>query len=182
MLGVDLVDVDRLQRLLERSPALESRLFSEAERDYCHSKPRPARHFAGTLAAKEAVIKAVRLGPLVAWARRIEISRDASGEPSAAIDGHRAALSISISHDGGMAVAVAMVQAGDESLLVMHGVTSELVPKRGDQFPGEQLLLPGSEPSEQSESQSGHGNRLVDGDPESPSALSGVIDIVGDPI
>lgn len=182
MIGVDVVDIDRLERFLERSPRLEQRLFSDAERSYCHAKGRPARHLAGTLAAKEAVIKAVRLGPLVAWARRIEISREASGAPSVAIDGQVTPVSISISHDGGTAVAVAMIQPGDESLLVMHGMAPELTPKRGDQFPGEQLLLPGSESSEEGQRQGGHRNRLIDSHTQGPSSLSGVIDIVGDPI
>jgi holo-[acyl-carrier protein] synthase len=87
MLGIDLVTISRLRAALLRSPGLENRLFSEAERAYCRSMPEPARHFAGTLAAKEAVIKAARLGRLVAWARRVEISRDSAGVPSVSVDG-----------------------------------------------------------------------------------------------
>jgi holo-[acyl-carrier protein] synthase len=109
MIGVDLVDIARLRALLERSPGLEGRLFSGTERRYCRSKSDPVRHFAGTLAAKEAVIKAARLGPLVAWARRVEITRDASGAPGVCLDGQAAPISASISHDGGMAIAAAMM-------------------------------------------------------------------------
>jgi holo-[acyl-carrier protein] synthase len=109
MIGVDLIDVVRLRAALERSPGLEKRLFSTSERGYCRARPDPARHFAGTLAAKEAVIKAARLGPLVAWARRIEINHDESGAPRASVDGDAAPVSVSISHDGGLAIAAAMM-------------------------------------------------------------------------
>jgi len=106
MLGVDVVDVERLRTTLARSPGLESRLFSESERTYCADHTDPARHLAGTLAAKEAVIKALDLGTLVGWARRIEIERRPSGQPVATVDGK--VVPISISHDGGVAVAVAL--------------------------------------------------------------------------
>jgi holo-[acyl-carrier protein] synthase len=129
MLGIDVVTVSRLRGALERSPKLEDRLFSEAERTYCRSMPEPVRHFAGTLGAKEAVIKAIRAGRLVAWARRIEISRDAAGVPSVAIDGRAAPVAVSISHDGDTAVAAAMVLPSGDSLVEMNRVASELVAK-----------------------------------------------------
>jgi holo-[acyl-carrier protein] synthase len=114
VLGVDVVDVARLSSSLERFPVLEERLFSEQERTYCRSFPEPAAHFAGTLAAKEAVIKALGLGPLVAWARRIEVSRNEHGAPSVEVQGGEAArrVEISISHDGPVAVAVALELGG----------------------------------------------------------------------
>jgi holo-[acyl-carrier protein] synthase len=109
MIGIDLVSISRLRTVLERSPGLEARVFSGAERRYCQSMPDPVRHLAGTLAAKEAVIKAARLGRLVVWARRIEIARDDDGVPAASVDDRAAPMAVSISHDGDMAVAVAMI-------------------------------------------------------------------------
>ncbi|MDQ3660282.1 MAG: 4'-phosphopantetheinyl transferase superfamily protein [Actinomycetota bacterium] len=106
MLGVDVVSIERVRLLLESSPGLEKRLFTEPERAYCNSQRDPVQSFAGTLAAKEAVIKALRLGPLVAWARRIEITRDSLGAPSARIGGR--SVEVSISHDAGVAVAAAL--------------------------------------------------------------------------
>jgi holo-[acyl-carrier protein] synthase len=130
MIGIDLVSIGRLRSVLERSPALEERVFSGAERSYCRSMPEPVRHLAGTLAAKEAVIKAARLGRLVVWARRIEIARDADGVPAASIDGQPAPMSVSISHDGDMAVAAAIILPRGDSLLVMNRVAAELIAKR----------------------------------------------------
>ena len=107
MIGIDAVDVPRLRQTLERSPGLEDRLFTAAERAHGYSSKDPVMHLAGTLAAKEAVIKAGRLGSLVAWTRRISIERDPSGAPAATIDGIYGPINVSISHDGGMAIAVA---------------------------------------------------------------------------
>lgn len=109
MIGIDAVPIERLRSLLERQPAAESRLFTPVERAYCRAHPDPVLHLAGTLATKEAVIKAASLGPLVSWCRRIEVHRDGSGAPTVSIDGmpHRG-VHVSISHDGGIAVAVAV--------------------------------------------------------------------------
>lgn len=110
MVGIDVVDIERLRGALRRSPQLEERLFTKQERLYCKAAKDPLVHLAGTLAAKEAVIKALKLGSLVAWARRIEIGRDDDGAPSACVHKGRETLTIgvSIAHDGPVAVAVAL--------------------------------------------------------------------------
>jgi holo-[acyl-carrier protein] synthase len=106
VIGVDVVDVRRLEAALERTPGLEARLFTASERAYCSLAHNRGARFAGTLAAKEAVIKALRLGSLMAWARRVEITRDPDGAPRALVA--ERTVSVSISHDGGVAVAVAI--------------------------------------------------------------------------
>ncbi|HEY2333967.1 MAG TPA: holo-ACP synthase [Solirubrobacterales bacterium] len=59
--GIDLLEIDRLERALERHPRLAERVFTEAERDYAAARARPARHLAARFAAKEAVVKALGL-------------------------------------------------------------------------------------------------------------------------
>lgn len=109
MIGIDAVDVERLRAVLHRSEGTEQRLFTPAEQSYCRTKVDPVIHFAGTLAVKEAVIKAARLGSLAAWGRRIEVRRDPSGAPAVKILGSpQQRFDISISHDGPVAVAVAI--------------------------------------------------------------------------
>lgn len=109
MIGIDTVNIERLRSTLGRSPGLEARLFSQHELSYCRAKADPVMHLAGTLAAKEAVIKARGLGPLVAWSRRIEIRRAENGAPVATIKGaDHDPIHLSISHDGPVAVAVAL--------------------------------------------------------------------------
>ncbi len=106
-LGVDVVDVARFRTMLERSPGIAARFFTDDERAYCDASPDPQLRLAGTFAAKEAVMKACGLTPAPAWARRIRITREASGRPAATVEG-RAPVSVSISHDGPVAVAVAL--------------------------------------------------------------------------
>lgn len=57
--GIDLVEVGRVERALERHPGLAPRLFSDAELDYAAGMRRPGRHLAARFAAKEAAIKAL---------------------------------------------------------------------------------------------------------------------------
>ena len=106
MLGIDVVDIERFRAALERMPAIEDRIFTKAERDHCRACADPVLHLAGTLAAKEAVIKALRLGSLAAWCGRVEIARAPDGAPRAHVQGRE--IHVSISHDGPVAVAVAL--------------------------------------------------------------------------
>ena len=58
-IGLDLLEIDRLERALKRRPRLAERLFSEEERAYAAGHARPARHLAARFCAKEAVAKAL---------------------------------------------------------------------------------------------------------------------------
>ena len=62
--GLDLLDIARLERALERRPRLAERLFSDAERGYAAARARPAQHLAARFCAKEAVTKALALDVL----------------------------------------------------------------------------------------------------------------------
>jgi holo-[acyl-carrier protein] synthase len=110
--GIDLLEIDRLERALQRHPRLAERLFSEAEREYAAARARPATHLAARFAAKEAVVKALGLtggfGP-----RDIEI---VAGEPptvrlygaaAEAAAGRTVDISLTHSRDNAAAVAVA---------------------------------------------------------------------------
>lgn len=70
--GVDLIEIERIRRALERYPGFRSRCFTEAEQAYCDSRPNPPQHYAGRFAAKEAVGKALGVGVYFTW-REIEI-------------------------------------------------------------------------------------------------------------
>src|SRR4029450_7277567 len=55
--GVDLIEIDRIERALERYAGFRARCFTDAEREYCDSRGRPAQHYAARFAGKEAVGK-----------------------------------------------------------------------------------------------------------------------------
>ncbi len=59
--GLDLLEIERLERALARRPGLALRLFTDAERAYAAGKGRPAQHLAARFCAKEAIVKALAL-------------------------------------------------------------------------------------------------------------------------
>jgi holo-[acyl-carrier protein] synthase len=109
--GLDLLEIDRLERALERRPRLADRLFTDGERAYAAARTRPAQHLAARFCAKEAVAKALRL---TAWSwQDIEVVSGDDG-PRIVLGGSLAALDVdldvSLTHTGGMAAAVALVR------------------------------------------------------------------------
>jgi holo-[acyl-carrier protein] synthase len=111
--GIDLLEIARLERALERRPRLAERVFSEAERAYAAGRRRPGRHLAGRFAAKEAVVKALGLGDGFGL-RDIEVL---AGEPPRVRLSGRAAkaaggtsVEISLTHSRDFAAAVAIAE------------------------------------------------------------------------
>jgi holo-[acyl-carrier protein] synthase len=81
--GIDLVRVERLEKLLERwGERFEKRLFTEFERQFCAARKNRAACLALRFAAKEAFVKALGLGMRkpVLWLD-IEVRPDALGKP-----------------------------------------------------------------------------------------------------
>jgi holo-[acyl-carrier protein] synthase len=72
-IGVDLIEIARVEEALARYPTFRERVFTEAEQAYCESKAHPAQHYAARFAGKEAVGKALGCGVRFTW-REIEIS------------------------------------------------------------------------------------------------------------
>jgi holo-[acyl-carrier protein] synthase len=111
--GIDLLEIERMERALERHPRLADRVFTEGELAYARAKGRPGRHLAARFAAKEAVVKALGLTEGVSL-REIEI---VAGEPPTVRLSGRAAeaaagreIAISLTHSRDNAAAVAIVQ------------------------------------------------------------------------
>jgi holo-[acyl-carrier protein] synthase len=117
--GTDIVEIARIGRSLRRQPAFAEAVFSEEERRYCDAQARPDQHYAARFAAKEAFLKAVGRGVLDGVALgEIEVTRAPDRAPALrlgptaaaalAAAGGREAL-VSLSHDGGMALAFVVV-------------------------------------------------------------------------
>ncbi|RGA04766.1 holo-ACP synthase [Microbispora triticiradicis] len=112
-IGVDVVDVARLRAALERTPGLRRRLFTEAEAVL------PPESLAARFAAKEAVAKALG-GPPGLGHLDAEVVRGAHGRPEVRLTGRAAEVArglgvrrwhVSLSHDGGMAVAYVIAES-----------------------------------------------------------------------
>ena len=110
--GIDLLEIERMERALERHPRLAERVFTAAERDYAAARARPGRHLAARFAAKEAVVKALGLRGGFGF-REIEVVAGEpptvalSGRAAEAAVGLRVDISLTHSRDNAAAVAVA---------------------------------------------------------------------------
>jgi holo-[acyl-carrier protein] synthase len=110
--GIDLLEIDRLERAMERYPRLAERLFTQAEREYAAARARPGRHLAARFAAKEAVVKALGMSGGFGL-REIEIVAGEpptvrlSGRAAATAAGRRVSISLTHSRDNAAAVAIA---------------------------------------------------------------------------
>ena len=114
MIGIDVLEVERLERALARRPNLLLRLFTDEEREYADAHARPAVHLAARFCAKEAVAKALALE---SWAfRDVEVVATGAA-PEVRLTGAAAARAdelgahprISLTHTRETAAAVAIL-------------------------------------------------------------------------
>jgi holo-[acyl-carrier protein] synthase len=84
-LGVDLADIERVGRLLDKYPRFAERCFTDHEREYAFRFSRPERRLAARFAGKEAVMKSMGTGwRQVRW-RDVEIT--GGGKPTVRVSG-----------------------------------------------------------------------------------------------
>ena len=116
--GIDLCEIARMEELLVDGRFL-GRFFSQEEQEYIEYKgKRAADSMAGIFAAKEALVKALGTG-FTACIQDIVVLHDKNGAPYYDLRGEYALhaaqrsitnLHLSISHDGGMATAIAIAE------------------------------------------------------------------------
>lgn len=122
--GADLVEVDRVRRMLaEKGAHVFDRLLTSAEAAYCRTRADPAEHVAVRLAAKEAVYKALQGSEVargIGW-RDIEVTRGPDGRPDVVLSGlaskraselgvRQVLLSLSHTHHAALAVALLVAE------------------------------------------------------------------------
>ena len=113
-IGIDLLEVGRLERALERRPRLAERLFTDGELAHARSRHRPGRHLAARFAAKEAAVKALGVGGLEP--REIEVIGGGREAPQLRLHGRAAAvagargveLQVSLTHSQELAAAAVL--------------------------------------------------------------------------
>jgi holo-[acyl-carrier protein] synthase len=114
-IGIDLLEIERLERALARRPRLAERLFTDAERAYAAARGRPGQHLAARFCAKEAVAKALALETFSF--REVEVL-GTGGPPEVRLHGAAAAraealgvrVNLSLTHTSRDAAAVAFVK------------------------------------------------------------------------
>ena len=120
-IGVDIVDIARIQALLDRyGDRFLRRVYTNAETAYAMSGVNRAERLAGRFAVKEALMKALGTGKSqgILW-RDVETVRGRSGKPEVRLHGQAmlwmtlrggVAVHVSIAHDGGKAVAFVILE------------------------------------------------------------------------
>lgn len=120
--GVDLVEVARIERLIERhGQRLLDRCFTPDEIAYARrAAKRPSERFASRFAAKEAVLKAIGTGWTngIGWTD-VEVRVNSAGRPEAVLSGRAGEIArakgidawhLSLTHSGGFAQASAIAE------------------------------------------------------------------------
>jgi holo-[acyl-carrier protein] synthase len=78
--GIDLADIERVRRVLEKYPRFAQRCFTEHEQEYAFRFAKPERRLAARFAGKEAVMKSMGTGwRRIRW-RDVEIT--GGGKPT----------------------------------------------------------------------------------------------------
>ena len=109
--GADVVEIARLEQALERTPTLRARLFTPAEADLAPES------LAARFAAKEALAKALGAPGGLSW-QDAEVVTGEGGRPAFSLTGgvaEQAAglqVHLSLSHDGGVALAFVVLERG----------------------------------------------------------------------
>jgi holo-[acyl-carrier protein] synthase len=112
-IGVDLVDMNRFEHRVNKTPGLIEKIFREDERDVA------ARTLAGRFAAKEALVKAFGGSNGMHW-HDVKISKNELGAPLISLFGSTAEVAtqkgianihLSISHDGDYAMAYVIAES-----------------------------------------------------------------------
>jgi len=128
-IGVDIVEVSRVKSIIEQhGERFISRVFTEAEKKYSLSCANSAERFAARFAVKEAVLKALGVGKTsgIMW-HDIETVLESSGKPTLRLHdqamrylkskgGSSRSVHISISHDGGKAIAFVVIERMEEKI------------------------------------------------------------------
>ena len=119
-LGVDICEIARMERAIERHPTLRERVFTPEERAYCDAKARPAESYAGRFAAREATIKALGGYRRRLW-QDVSVARNPAGRPSILLTGNAklradslgvAHVLVTFTHERSNAVAFALAVTG----------------------------------------------------------------------
>ncbi|MCI0555337.1 MAG: holo-ACP synthase [Anaerolineae bacterium] len=118
-IGIDITEIEKIAKSIERD-SFQRKVFTPAELEACLEIKNSVECLAGKFAVKEAFMKALGAGiRQEVWFTQIEVLNDESGKPYVIVSGEAEKrlqasganqIHISISHSGGMAVAVVILE------------------------------------------------------------------------
>ncbi len=123
-IGTDIIEVERIQKVMEKDIGFRDKIFTGHEVEYCESKRHKFQHYAARFSAKESFLKAIGTG----WRfgirfADIEVTHDSLGKPEINVYGKAkewcekeliSKIHVSLSHLKDLATAVVVVETNDE--------------------------------------------------------------------
>lgn len=119
-IGIDMIELDRVIKKIDRNHGFKEKVFSEQEIALCESKKNKGENYAARFAAKEAFLKATGLGLMLGHELSdIEVINDDHGKPSFNLKGnfktkaaehHWNKIHLSLSHLQNIACAVVIIE------------------------------------------------------------------------
>jgi holo-[acyl-carrier protein] synthase len=116
-IGTDIIEIERIARVVQDHPRFKTRIYTKAELDYCLGKKSCHAHLAARFAAKEAVAKAI--GQSLSW-QDVEIANGDHGKPVVKLSGKAKRLTkskrilLTMSHSENYATATAILVVSSE--------------------------------------------------------------------
>ncbi len=104
--GIDIIEISRIQKAVEKNKMFLDRVFSESEIEYFKKNGGRFETLAGFYATKEAFVKCKKTGIRGLELSRISVEHEDKGAPFIVFDGKPQDVTLSISHDKTHAVAV----------------------------------------------------------------------------
>jgi holo-[acyl-carrier protein] synthase len=119
-IGVDMVDIRRMERVIGTNSRFVEKVFAESEIQYCEGRVKRAQHYAARFAAKEACFKALGTGwrQGMGW-QEIVVENDGLGKPSIRLTGKTlevfkrrggTAIHLSLAHEKAYALAFVLIE------------------------------------------------------------------------
>jgi holo-[acyl-carrier protein] synthase len=120
-IGTDIIEVERIERLLSKQKRLKERIFTQNEIDYCEQKKNKNQNYAARFAVKEAFLKAIGTGwRQGATFKEIGVVNNEKGKPELILSGTVKRISeemgvtniqVSISHLKDLAIGTVILEA-----------------------------------------------------------------------
>lgn len=121
LVGVDIIDIERIEQAVKRTPRILERVFTSGELEYCLARNNPYPSLAVRFAAREALRKLDVVFTHGVGFHDVEVALDTYGKPSLLLH-HRARekaeqlgitdLAVSLSHSKTQAIAVVIGKKG----------------------------------------------------------------------
>lgn len=101
-IGIDLIEVDRIKKAIERNEGFKEKIFSKKEIEYCETKKNKYESYAARFCAKESFVKAMNVSIDF---KEFEVLNENNGKPYMMYKGKKINGEISLSHTNEYAIA-----------------------------------------------------------------------------